>query len=86
MVKCADVKKLPTIAFKIGGKDFELQPEQYILKIDAGEVLRAAAVMQQVEGLIEPVEPPELGCGAVVVGGDRLLPVRGENNAFFSQI
>eukprot|EP00775_Hariotina_reticulata_P009501 gene9501-9664_t len=35
MVKCADVKKLPTIAFKVGGKDFELQPEQYILKIDA---------------------------------------------------
>ena len=37
MVKCADVHKLPTIAFTIGGKDFMLTPEQYILKIDAGE-------------------------------------------------
>lgn len=36
MVECAKVKKMPTIAFKIGGKEFTLTPEQYILKIDAG--------------------------------------------------
>lgn len=37
MVKCAKVKQLPTIAFKIGGREFMLAPEQYILKIDAGQ-------------------------------------------------
>lgn len=36
MVECAKVKQLPTIAFKIGGKEFMLEPKQYILKIDAG--------------------------------------------------
>jgi phytepsin len=36
MVKCAKVKQLPTISFKISGKDFMLEPEQYVLKIDAG--------------------------------------------------
>lgn len=37
MVKCSKVKQLPTISFKISGKEFMLEPEQYILKIDAGE-------------------------------------------------
>lgn len=36
MVKCAAVPSLPTIAFKIGGRQFELAPEQYVLRIDAG--------------------------------------------------
>lgn len=39
MVKCSKVHTLPTIAFTIGGKEFSLTPEQYILKIDAGRVL-----------------------------------------------
>jgi phytepsin len=36
MVKCSNVHKLPTIAFTIGGREFQLTPEEYILKIDAG--------------------------------------------------
>jgi hypothetical protein len=36
MVKCSKLHQLPTIAFTIGGKEFALTPEQYILKIDAG--------------------------------------------------
>jgi phytepsin len=36
MVQCSKLHQLPTIAFTIGGKEFALTPEQYILKIDAG--------------------------------------------------
>lgn len=38
MVKCAKVKSLPTIAFKIGDRVFPLAPDQYILRIDAGVI------------------------------------------------
>lgn len=37
MVKCSKVHSLPTINFRVGGRDFNLAPEQYILKIDAGK-------------------------------------------------
>jgi phytepsin len=33
MVDCADLPKMPTITFSIGGKEFVLTPEQYVLKI-----------------------------------------------------
>nr|CAA70340.1 aspartic proteinase [Centaurea calcitrapa] len=36
-VDCNDLSSMPNIAFTIGGKVFELCPEQYILKIGEGE-------------------------------------------------
>ena len=36
MVTCSKVKDLPTLTLTIGGREFTLTPEQYILKIDAG--------------------------------------------------
>ncbi|PWA72107.1 aspartic proteinase A1 [Artemisia annua] len=37
-VECNSLSSLPTIAFTIGGKTFELTPEQYVLKIGEGDV------------------------------------------------
>ncbi|KAD6454173.1 hypothetical protein E3N88_08879 [Mikania micrantha] len=37
-VECGSLSSMPNIAFSIGGKSFELTPEQYILKIGEGEV------------------------------------------------
>ena len=37
MIECSKVSKLPPITLSIGGRDFALAPEQYILKVDAGE-------------------------------------------------
>ncbi|KAK9074152.1 hypothetical protein SSX86_006749 [Deinandra increscens subsp. villosa] len=37
-VECRSLSSMPNIAFTIGGKSFELTPEQYILKIGEGEV------------------------------------------------
>ncbi|KAF8060302.1 APA1 [Scenedesmus sp. PABB004] len=36
MVSCAKVRSLPTIAFTLGGRTFELAPEQYVLRVEAG--------------------------------------------------
>jgi len=36
MVTCSKVKDLPTLTLTIGGREFTLTPEQYILKVDAG--------------------------------------------------
>jgi hypothetical protein len=33
MVECANVARLPTITFSIAGKQFQLAPEQYVLKV-----------------------------------------------------
>lgn len=35
-VECSRISSMPTIAFTIGGKTFDLSPEQYILKIGEG--------------------------------------------------
>nr|GFC24230.1 aspartic proteinase A1 [Tanacetum cinerariifolium] len=37
-VECNSLSSLPVIAFTIGGKTFELTPEQYVLKIGEGDV------------------------------------------------
>ena len=36
---CAALPGMPTIEFVLGGKKFALKPEQYVLKIDAGQAL-----------------------------------------------
>ncbi|WIA23977.1 hypothetical protein OEZ85_013609 [Tetradesmus obliquus] len=36
MVQCAKLKAMPTISFTVGGREFMLTPEQYVLRIDAG--------------------------------------------------
>lgn len=36
MVQCAKLKAMPTISFTVGGREFVLTPEQYVLRIDAG--------------------------------------------------
>ncbi|KAF5760509.1 putative phytepsin [Helianthus annuus] len=35
-VDCAKIPSMPTISFTIGGKEFELSPDQYILKVGEG--------------------------------------------------
>jgi phytepsin len=37
MVDCESLDRLPEVAFVIGGKEFALSPEQYVLQIDSGE-------------------------------------------------
>lgn len=33
VVDCADLPKMPSVTLSIGGKDFVLTPEQYVLKV-----------------------------------------------------
>lgn len=51
MVQCKEVPRLPTIAFKLGGKEFVLAPEQYILRIDAGRQGFGMSELSGVSGL-----------------------------------
>jgi hypothetical protein len=37
MVQCAKLKSMPSISFTVAGREFMLAPEQYVLRIDAGE-------------------------------------------------
>ncbi|KAK1418181.1 hypothetical protein QVD17_27323 [Tagetes erecta] len=37
VVDCGSLSSMPNIAFSIGGRSFELTPEQYVLKISEGE-------------------------------------------------
>ncbi|KAL9260673.1 Aspartic proteinase A1-like protein [Drosera capensis] len=37
-VDCASLSSLPSVSFTIGGKVFDLTPEQYVLKVGEGEV------------------------------------------------
>ncbi|KAL6199399.1 hypothetical protein ACLB2K_029183 [Fragaria x ananassa] len=37
-VDCAGLSSMPSVSFTIGGKQFDLAPEQYVLKVGEGEV------------------------------------------------
>lgn len=39
-VECSSVSSMPSVAFTIGGKVFDLTPEQYILKVGDGSVVQ----------------------------------------------
>ncbi|OQR74805.1 lysosomal aspartic protease-like [Tropilaelaps mercedesae] len=38
MVNCDNLPKMPNITFTLGGKDFTLRPEEYVLKMSQGEL------------------------------------------------
>ncbi|KAF5760506.1 putative phytepsin [Helianthus annuus] len=54
-VDCAKITSLPTISFTIGGKEFELSPDQYILKVGEGASTRC------ISGFIALDIPPPRG-------------------------
>ncbi|KAI3718687.1 hypothetical protein L6452_19567 [Arctium lappa] len=54
-VDCAKIPSMPTISFTIGGKEFELSPEEYILKLGEGEST------QCISGFIALDVPPPRG-------------------------
>ncbi|XP_076934416.1 aspartic proteinase A1-like [Bidens hawaiensis] len=54
-VDCAKLPSMPTISFTIGGKEFELSPDQYILKIGEGSATRC------ISGFIPLDIPPPRG-------------------------
>ncbi|KAI3795724.1 hypothetical protein L1987_38381 [Smallanthus sonchifolius] len=55
MVDCAKLPSMPPISFTIGGKEFELSPEEYILKIGEGTAARC------ISGFIPLDIPPPRG-------------------------
>ncbi|KAL0442956.1 UNVERIFIED_CONTAM: Aspartic proteinase [Sesamum latifolium] len=54
-VDCASISSMPTISFTIGGKPFDLSPEQYILKVGEG------AAAQCISGFTGLDIPPPRG-------------------------
>lgn len=41
---CVQVKAMPTLNLNIAGRDFTLTPQQYVLKVDAGECVAGELV------------------------------------------
>jgi phytepsin len=56
-VDCAALPGMPTVEFVLGGRKFSLTPEQYVLKIDAGQ--GASQCISGFMGLDVP--PPMVG-------------------------
>ncbi|GKB13937.1 aspartic proteinase, partial [Tanacetum coccineum] len=55
MVDCARLPYMPTVSFTVGGREFKLSPDEYILKIGEG------ADMKCVSGFIPLDIPPPRG-------------------------
>ncbi len=43
VVDCARIPRMPTVSFSIAGKDFDLTPDQYVLRV-RGDLLRLSLV------------------------------------------
>ncbi|XP_051135543.1 aspartic proteinase oryzasin-1-like [Andrographis paniculata] len=54
-VDCANIPRMPTVSFTIGGKVFELSPKEYILKVEEG------SQAQCISGFTPMDVPPPLG-------------------------
>ncbi|KAI7725420.1 hypothetical protein M8C21_020242, partial [Ambrosia artemisiifolia] len=55
IIDCAKISSMPTISFTIGGKEFQLSPDQYILKVGEGASARC------ISGFIALDIPPPRG-------------------------
>ncbi|KAL3576024.1 hypothetical protein D5086_021307 [Populus alba] len=65
-VDCGSVLSMPTIAFTIGGKEFELAPEEYILKVGQGSAAQCISGFTALD--IPPPRGPLWILGDVFMG------------------
>ncbi|KAJ3375441.1 Vacuolar protease A [Allomyces arbusculus] len=61
MIDCRKLDSMPEIAFRFGGKDFTLQPEDYVLKVAASPIGGGAGPEQCISGFMGIEMPPQLG-------------------------
>jgi hypothetical protein len=57
MVDCKNIKNMPTITFKIAGKDFALTPEQYVVKVKPVPTLDVELCLSGFVGMDMPQGP-----------------------------
>ena len=65
-VDCGDLSKMPTISFSIGGRTFDLSPDEYILKVGEGVAAQCISGFTAID--IPPPRGPLWILGDVFMG------------------
>jgi cathepsin D len=83
LVSCAKISSLPTVTFKINGKDFALTPEEYVLK------MQNQGVTMCISGFMGMDIPPPAGpiwiLGDVFIGPYYTVFDKGNNRVGFAK-
>ncbi|KAD6454262.1 hypothetical protein E3N88_08968 [Mikania micrantha] len=82
-VECGSLSSMPNIAFSIGGKSFELTPEQYILKIGEGEVAQCISGFTALD--VAPPRGPLWILGDVFMGQYHTVFDYGQSRVGFAE-